>query len=230
MVGSPSVPPNPGANTPEPLPPLARCQCTAPHACIVPTSHRYDIGILRTDLMTADTTNNTPSGCDLPTDGHGNTIKALKAIRDLQFLPDWDVVERVLGLRRLDVLLARLLRGSWEDAVRECREIEQEHQQPKALREGFRAPRPVSEDLQDFMAIALGFSDNASAIVAQPNNPFFNPSLSQPWPSAPTAPTEHLQADAEAPAPTCSPLAPEHNNCPSGGCPFVPTPAPDDNL
>jgi hypothetical protein len=57
-----------------------------------------------------------------------------------------------------------------------------------------------------------------------------DPSLGQPWPSAPTAPMEPLQADAEAPAPTCPPPAPEHDNCPSGGCSFVPTPAPGDNV
>ena len=170
--------------------------------------------------MTADTSNNTPSGCDLPTNSRSDTIKALEAIRDLEHLPGWEVVERVMGLQKLEALALRLLRGSWDDAVRECRKIERD-QQPKELREGFRAPRPVSDDLQEFMAIALGFSDKASAIAADPSNPFFSPALGQPWPSAPTAPAEIPQADSEAPAP---------DNFLSGGCSFVPTPAPDDNV
>lgn len=218
MVRSPSVAPNPGANTPKPLPPLARCRCTAPYACIVSTSHRYDVDILRPDPMTADMPNNTSSGCDLPTDSRSDTIKALEAIRDLEHLPGWDVVGRVMGLQKLEALALRLLRGSWDDAVADALELDQ---QPKALREGLRAPRPVSDDLQEFMAIALGFSDKASAIAADPSNPFFSPALGQPWPSAPTAPAELPQADSEAPAP---------DNFLSGGCSFVPTPAPDDNV
>jgi hypothetical protein len=168
--------------------------------------------------VTTDMPNNTPSGCDLPTDSRSDTMKALEAIRDLEHLPGWEVVERVLGLQNLYVLVLLLLRGSWDDAVADALKRDQ---QPKALREGLRAPRQVSDDLQELMAIALGFSDKASAIAAHPGNPFFSPAPGQPWPSAPTAPAELPQADSEAPAP---------DNFLSGGCSFVPAPAPDDNV
>jgi hypothetical protein len=129
--------------------------------------------------MTADTSNNTPSGCDLPTNSRSDTIKALEAIRDLEHLPGWDVVERVLRLENLAALAFRLLRGSWDDAVDDARQME---------------------------ATYRTLTDR---------------SIGQPWPSAPTALAEPPQADSEAPAP---------DNCPSGGCSFVPTPAPDDNV